>query len=183
MNLNYQQRFIVYGIGLVSIIFLWFFGFYNLQNKKIAEMKIEITKISNDLNRAKSSSEEIKKLQDEITTIKKDTEKMKENIPSKDKLLYISSVIQRRGELYGLEIQRIIPQKDILFAEQSGSSPIIRIPIELWITGKYFELGRFIESFDDFPFLLKAGSVTLSADNDRYPEIDIYLEVYAYLYR
>ena len=183
MNLNHQQRFILYSIGLVGLMLLWFFGFYNVQNRKIAEMKLEIAKINDALNRAKSSSEGIKKLQDDIENIKKDIEKTKEKILSKDKLLYISNVIRRKGEQYGLEFQRIIPQKDILFAEQSESSPIIKIPINIWMTGKYFDLGRFIESFDNFPFLLKAGTVKISTDDDNYPEIDIYLVVCTYLYR
>ncbi len=182
MNLNYQQRFILYVIGLVGLILLWFFGFYNIQNRKIAEMKLEIAKINDGLNKAKSSTEGIKKLQDDIENIKRDIEKTKGKIPSKDELLYISNVIQRKGEQYGIHFQRITPQKDILFAEQTESSPIIKIPINIWMTGKYFDLGRFIESFDDFPFLLKAGSVTISADDNNYPEMDIYLVVYTYLY-
>jgi len=183
MKLNYQQRSILYGVGLVVLIFLWFFGFYNVQSRKIAEMKLEIVKVNDVLNRAKSSSKGLKKLQDDIKNIRKDIEEIKEKIPSTDKLLYISDVIQRNGEKYGLQFHKIIPQQDILFSGQSERSPIVKIPINIWMAGKYFDLGRFIESFDNFPFLLKAGSVKISADDDNYPEMDIYLVAYTYLYR
>ena len=115
--------------------------------------------------------------------IKKDIEKTKGKIPSKDKLLYVSRVIQSKGEQYGLKFQRITPQKDILFSEQSDGSNIIKIPVNIWMTARYFDLGKFIESFDDFPFLLKAGPVIISGDDENYPALDVYLVVYAYLYK
>lgn len=183
MNITYQQKYILYGLGLVVLIFLWYVSFYKIQNRKIGEMKIEITKINSDLSKAQSASEGIKTLQDDIEKIKNDIENMKEKIPSKDRLLYISQFIQSKGEQYGLKIEKISPQKEILFSEQTPSSSIIKIPINIWMIGKYFELGKFIESFNDFPFLLKAGSVTISGDDDNYPELQIYLIIYVYLYK
>ena len=183
MKLNYQQRYIAYSAGLVVLIMVWYLGFYDDQKGKIAQMRAETIKINNDIKRAASSSGRIKVLQDDIEVIKKDVEKMKEKIPSKDRLLYVTKTIERIAKQYGLKLLKISPEKNILFSEEDPGSSIIKIPINIWVVGRYFNLGKFIESFDNFPFLLKAGSITISGDDDNYPELDIFFEVNAYLYK
>ncbi len=182
MKITYQQRFILFGAILVGLIVIWYFGFYSLQNKKIASIKAEIAKINNDLNRAKDSSTEIKKLKDEIATLTEEVDSLKEKIPSKGELLNLSNLIKKRGGQYGLNFIRIYPQKEVLFAEEPGGSSIVKIPINILLTGSYFNLGKFLDSFDSFPFLLKAGSVSISADDNKYPVLDIDLTLHTYLY-
>lgn len=181
MNLTYQQRYIAYGLGLVVLVLIWYFAFYKLQSGKISEMKAGIKQINQDLNAAQNSAGGIQKIKKEIESIKEEIEKMQEKIPSKDRLLYVSRAIENRGKQYGLKFQEINPKKDILFSKEEGNVSITKVPIELWMRGQYFELGKFIESLNDFPFLVNAGSVTISAD-ENYPELDIYLVVYVYLY-
>jgi len=182
MKLNHQQKLILYGLGLAVLVVIWYLGFYNANNKKIAGIKAEIAKINDDLVKAKSASSGMKTHKDEIEKIKEEIEGMKEKIPSKDQLLYLSNLIQRRGEQYGLKFENITPRKEVLFTGTQGDGSIIKVPINIWITGKYFDLAKFLESFDSFPFLLKGGSLTISGDDENYPNLDIYLIVYTYLY-
>ncbi len=181
MNITYQQRYIVYGAGLAVFVLIWYLAFYNSQSRKISEMKAGIERINRDLNSAKSSAGGMQKINDEIKLIKKEIEQMQKKIPSKDKLLFVSRAIQKRGKQYGLKFQEVKPQKEILFSATKGSTSITKIPINIWMSGEYFALGKFIESLDSLSFLVKAGSVTISADNN-YPELEIYLIIYVYLY-
>ncbi|MFC1557877.1 type 4a pilus biogenesis protein PilO [candidate division KSB1 bacterium] len=181
MNITYQQRYIVYGAGLAVLMLVWYLAFYNSQTRNISEMKAGIEQINRDLTAAKSSAGGMQKINDEIKSIKEEIEKMQEKIPSKDKLLFVSRAIEKRGKQYGLKFQEVVPQKEILFSENKDSASITKIPINIVMTGEYFALGKFIESLDDFSFLIKAGSVTISADNN-YPELEIYLVLYVYLY-
>ena len=94
MNITYQQRYIVYGAGLAVFVIIWYLAFYNSQSGKISEMKAGIEQINRNLSAAKSSAGGMQKINDEIKSIKEEIEQMQEKIPSKDKLLFVSSAIE-----------------------------------------------------------------------------------------
>ena len=181
MNITYQQRYILYGAGMVVFVIIWYLAFYNSQSRKISELKADIEQINRNLSAAKNSAGGMQKINDEIKAIKEEIEQMQKRIPSKDKLLFVSSAIEKRGKQYGLKFQEVVPKKEILFSENKGGTSITKIPINISMTGEYFALGKFIDSLESLPFLVKAGSITISADNN-YPELEIYLVIYVYLY-
>ncbi|RKY89005.1 hypothetical protein DRQ09_02080, partial [candidate division KSB1 bacterium] len=143
----------------------------------------EISDYKNKIKNIESYSKQIDLLNRQIEELKKKNESNKSKILTKQKIVLVSDEIGRRAKEFNLDIRDIKPEKTALFSDSSSTGMISRMPFKLFIRGKFFDFGKFLETFDEFPFLIKAGPVSMSTDDDTYPELFIEAIVYVYFYK
>jgi len=177
----YIKKILLFGCGgIIIFIIAWYAILYRTLHNKQNSITQEINALEKNLKDMKTAPGEIEKLMEEIELLNTEIAKEHTKIRPRSELLQISEAIAEKATSLGLDISRIIPEKENVI--QESDEEVIRIPIQIWLSGEYVSLGRFIESLEDLPFLVRSGSFQMSSDDDTYPFIDIYLTLYVYLY-
>jgi len=182
-NLGFRERMILLGAAVTVVIAAWFILFYRPIQSRTSRLNKEIEQYNARIENAESFNNQIKELTQEIEELKKEDKENKSKILSKQRITLISDEIGKQARKYNIDIRAIIPEKEALFSDTTGTGMISRMPVKLFARGTFFDFGQFLESFKDFPFMIKAGPLSLSTDDDLYPKLIIELTVYVYFYK
>lgn len=183
MKIGFREKMILAGVGLLLIIVTWYMLFYSKQNNKIIMIQGQIAQLTQQLNQAQLSAKNIKTLESEVDSLKAFHASLEQKILPKAKLLYITQEVQRRGSDFGLKVNSITVDKSKLFGETGNASPFLWVPIEMDINGEFFAFGKFLDNFENYPFIIRPGEVKIITDDTTYPTLSIFLVAYAYVAR
>jgi len=182
-KLGFRERMMILGGAIIIIIAAWFYMYYNPMRLKIAGINRETEDFKNRIQNVESLSKEIKTLNQQIEDLKERNEQNQSKILAKQRVDRVGEIIGEKAREFSLDIRSIIPEKEALFSDTTGTGMVSRIPFHLFIWGKFFDFGKFLESFEDFPFLIKAGPVSMSTDDETYPALIIQSMVYVYFFK
>jgi len=112
--------------------------------------------------------------------LQNNADQLKERIPSKNRLLELTRQLERQAGRFNVTVDRIVPTKEALFTA-GPAEPVTRVPIQMWLEGEFLNIGKFLESFETMPFLLHAGEVQISTEDENYPSLDVFLTAYVYV--
>ncbi|MFC1556159.1 hypothetical protein ACFL67_03660 [candidate division KSB1 bacterium] len=183
MNFGFKEKIIAGAVGIILIIAGWYFFFYSSMSNEIELMQAEIGQLTADIQQAMTDSTLLETLQGQIEDLKKENAKNQNLIVPLDSSVYVTDELTARCAQYNLELtQPPNPDLDAIFGESADSSAtgIKMVGIDLYLEGTFFDLGRFIESFPEFPFLIKAGSVEIDTDDTMYPLLSATLKTYVF---
>jgi len=131
-----------------------------------------------------ASDRDIKALEERVELLRKGIKISQEKIVTKDQLESIVGQIKSRGQKYGLKFHSMLPDYDNLIkvkGEEKEFSEVSQLKIEIKMQGYYKRFGQFIDSFDEFPFLVSLGEISVNYNGEIHPELEIYLEAILYL--
>jgi len=181
--MKYKQRIVLLVTGCVILIVGWYFIYYLPMNNKINKIKSEINEINEEINLVAGNIGGLENLRKNVNQLETELEQYEEKIITKNKLVYVSNQLKEKGIECNLRIEKITPKVDVIFGEEKEEGEIVKLPISMNIVGHFFDFRNFLESFDDFPFLIKAGQVSVETDDAIYPDLLITLTVYVFAYQ
>lgn len=183
MKFGLQERIIAGISALVVISAAWFFLYYSPKTAEIERFKQEIESLRTEIQR--SSTDPFL-----IDTLKKNIEELEASIARNelmvlpvDSIAYVTEVIKEKCLTHNLEItEPVSPDKEALFATGGDSleTGIKMVQVQLGVRGTFFDIGKFIEGFKDFPFLIKTGEIEIATDNDLYPDLQASMIVHVF---
>ena len=179
-KLGFKERMILLGVAIIIVIVGWIYLYYNPVQLKIAGLNQETKNYKDQIRDVESSSKQLEELTQQIEQLKKESENKRSKILSKQRINLVGDIIGEKAREFNLKMRAIKPEKEALVADTAGTEMISRIPFNLQLLGKFFDFGNFLESFEDLPFLIKAGPVSMSTDDDTYPHLYIGSIVYLY---
>jgi Tfp pilus assembly protein PilO len=133
------------------------------------------------------SEEELKALEQQIKGIQGEISQIERRIYPKTQLPQIARQIRQRGRIYNLHFRAMIPSYEALLPmgevqTEEGQSPLIKLPMEFRLEGRYLNFGRFVEKADQYPFIFNLTDVDINFNKDIYPRLDIRMLGYLYLH-
>ena len=181
MQIGFREKIILAGASLVLLIAAWYFLFYAKVKVQIEGINREIAQAEQRMQEAKRSSNNLDALRAEVDSLEARFALMQSRILPKSELLQITEKLQGKATQFGLAISTISVDKSKLFGDEEGGSGFLWVPIEIGIEGEFFGLGKFLDTFPDFPFIIKPGEIKITTDDTLYPKLSIFLVAYAYV--
>lgn len=181
--MEFKQRIIMVVAGCVILIVGWFFLFYSPQNAKIKSVEKQMSDLQKEIDFVVGNLGGLDSLRKEVEALENELEVERKKIISTDMIVSVSESIRRKGEEFKLDIQDVEPQVDVIFGENKSQDPVVKLPIKIGIVGQFFNFRDFLESFDDFPFLIKSGQLNIETDEIIYPNLEIQLTVYVFAHQ
>ena len=186
MKFGYREKIAAAAIILALFIVGWYLFYFSPKSDKIAQIEREIRSIQHSIGSITVTPALLDSLKEEIAQLQKAARKnMALSLPQ-DSMLHVQRVLRDKINEHKLEITgRIKPNTEALFSlvprdsleVETGIRPV---DIELFLKGKFFDLVAFLESFSDFPFLIRAGEIEMDTGDDIYPDIIVRLKVYVF---
>lgn len=183
MKFGLQERIITGSAALVVILAAWYFLYYGPKSSEIDQYKQEIEALNMQIQRASNDPYLIDTLKKNIEELEASIQRNEMMVLPVDSITFVTEVIKERCLLNNLEItEPVTPDKEALFSSpiEENQSNINMIQIELGLKGTFFNIGKFIEDFDNFPFMIKAGEIEINTDNTIYPDLYASLIVYVF---
>ena len=181
-----QQGFLkkyAVGVGIVLIlVVLWFVIFYSPVRNEISEYTQKVNDWMQKIKMATVSKDAILKLEQNVDTLQVQIAEIEKRIYHIDDMQYIADQLIKYAGRHQLNIQSMTPNYDILFPVDEGiGSPLVKVPLEIKCTGRYFSVGRFLSQVDQLPFVYSPDELFLEADARIYPQLRITISGYLFL--
>ena len=181
-----QQGFIkkyALGVGCVLIlIVLWFVIFYSPVHNEISDFTQNVTDWMQKIKMASVSKDAITTLEQNVDTLKIQISKIEERIYHMDDMQYIADELIKYSGKHQLDIQSMVPNYDVLFpVDDEIGSPLVKVPLEMKFTGRFFSVGKFLSDVGQLPFVYSPDEIFLEADARIYPRLRITILGYLFL--
>ena len=186
MKFGYREKIAAAAIILVLFIVGWYQFYYSPKSDQIAQIEQEIRSIQNSIESVTVTPALLDSLKQEIVQLQNEARKNIALSLPQDSMLQVQRILREKINEHKLELTgRIKPNTEALFSLVPHDSlevetGIRSVDIELFLKGKFFNLVAFLESFSDFPFLIRAGEIEMDTGDDIYPDIIVRLKVYVF---
>ena len=181
--MGYKQRIAIIFGGCLVLIIGWYFLYYLPVNNRISEVNNDIDELKEEIDFIENNIGGLDSLRNEVRLLENELQSERNKLISTNQIEYVSQVLKDKGEEFQLKIEDTEPDLNVLFGEEKSSGAIIKCPVKLFIVGQFFDFGKFLDSFDDFPFLIKSGKLSIETDEGIYPNLYITLTVYVFAYQ
>lgn len=151
---------IVLSILLLAVLILWFVFLYYPQSIEINQVKSRIKEIRNNLASASQATVDIENIEKKLQMEKNKLEDVKGRFVNKDDLAKVSKQIGDFAKNYNLKLTDFAPVFEDYFADTSNTD-IKELPLAISVSGKYLDIGRFIENWEKLPFYLEAKQISI----------------------
>jgi hypothetical protein len=163
MKFGFREKIIAASAVLVLIVIGWYMLYFSPKKIEIDSMRADIQQIQSDLSSINVTDAMLDSLRKEIATIQESE-------------LQITQDIQTNNDKLFPDVNAPIDTSTL--ESKTGIRPI---DMDLFLQGSFEELVIFLESFENFPFLIRAGNIMVSTDDFLYPDLKIDLTVYFFL--
>jgi len=186
MEHGFRVKIIAASTLIVLFVIGWYFIYYSPKKHKIAELKQEIKVKQREFELADVILGTLDSLKQEIAEMQALPQRSMALSVPQDSMLYVLRILEEKIKEHNLEITgRIKPNKQELFSHTPGDSlqmktGIKTVDIELSLKGTFYDLVHFLESFSEFPFLIKAGALRMNTGDNIFPDIETRLKVYVF---
>jgi len=124
-------------------------------------------------------------LEDRFEKKLKDFDKLKNTIPNRNEFIKIFDQIRRLAETHKVKLVSLNPILDDSFPNikdnlKLTTKHIERIPVQIQCSGKYLNIGEFIDDVTNLRYLVNIGRATISTDMDFGGQINCELVLFAY---
>lgn len=179
------RTLIVATLLLVLICLGWFFLLYRPGVSKVTTISEDSKELLAKLQSFHVSDGQIKALEKQVEILKRDIRLKKAKIVPKDELSTVVRQFQQKGRGFGLKFHSIIPDYESLIRveneERESGSEVLKLTVHIKLQGSYRSFGRFLDSLDEFPFLISLAEMNVMYNSSIFPELDILLDIVLYL--
>jgi len=148
-----QRLFLILSSALIATSIGWYLFIYKPIQINIQQTEQEVREISQNLKNARRAEKDLHQLENRLENAKTDLETIKRRIINRKNLTRVTEDLQRVAEEFDLEINDFSPILDSYF-ETNGNNKIKPLPIVISLTGRYLQIGKFLESLDKLDFYL-----------------------------
>lgn len=155
-----QRLFIILSSAFLISSIGWYFLIYQPIRVKTGQTEQEVHKMSLNLTKARRAEKDLQHLEIRLKNAQTELEKIKQRFINRKKMVRVTNELQKKAEEYDLIINDFSPILDSYF-ESSRNHKIKPLPIVINLTGRYLQIGKFLESLDQLDFYLIPNEFTI----------------------
>lgn len=183
-----HQSFLVkYGVAFLAFVLIilgWYFVYFRDAQSQMNRYASQISDWMQKLRTITVSQDAIDGLEADIQKMKEEIEAIERKVYHIEEIREIARQLVVTARSYRLKVISIVPSYDVLFPveqPQGEQKPLVKLPIEIEMTGRFVNAGRFIEKIPELPFALAPNGVEFHSDPNIYPRLRIVLRGYLFL--
>lgn len=178
-----SMKTIIVAVSALILIFTgWFFLLYRPKVSDLHSLKEDTQNLVLKLQSFRVSDQQILILEKEAENLGKEIEGKRAKILPKDQLPLVIQQFRSKGTKFGLKFEQMIPDYETLIkVEDEKVSEVLKLTVHMKLQGHYKNLGQFIDSIDQLPFLVSFGDIRISYEASIFPELVILMDAILYL--
>lgn len=179
---NFLKKYLIGAGVLIFLIVFWFFFYFKPMQQQIDKYTRDVNQWMLKIKMASVSKDAILKLERNIDSLKVQIGEIESRIFHLDQMQEVADNLIRYARDHHLRVQTMVPNYDVLFpVEDNGENPLVKVPLEMRMTGRFISVGRFLEDVDQLPFIYSPDEVFLEADARIYPRLQVRVKGYLFL--
>ena len=158
--------------------------FYKPLQARITTYAAQISAWSQKIRMATVSDAAIRGIEQNVQSLEREIDEIEEKIYYLEDMPVIARDLVNYARRHGLSVTAMTPTYDVLFPVkqvEGDSKPLVKLPVEIEMTGRFVNAGRFIEDVGQLPFAFAPDGVQFSADALIYPRIHIKVKGFLFL--
>lgn len=148
-----QRIFLIVVTSMVVLLVGWYIFIYQPLKLDISQKQRQLSELNVKINSARRASADLTHIEQRLKQARAELDALKERIVYRRDISEVTKKLSALAVKYNVEITDFSPALDSYF-EEKGNEKIKPLPIALTVVGRYLEIGRFVEHFDDLDFFL-----------------------------
>ncbi len=178
---GFRQLFILGGT-LFSVVAAWYAWWIHPQQVRVETLQNQIRSVMRQIQAATVQASQMEQLKSDVKKLEDELRELESRLYPREKVPAILRRLVRIGERYQLRFSAVYPMYDQLIEETtSDGSPLLVLPVDIHLSGEFFQFGRYIEQLDQQPFLFSIEQVDIVVTRASYPLIEVTVRGNLYL--
>ncbi|MDQ7053794.1 MAG: type 4a pilus biogenesis protein PilO [candidate division KSB1 bacterium] len=137
-------------------------------------LQSQIKSVMRQVQAATVQASQIEQLKTEVTRLEKELSTLERRLYPREEVPAILRRLVKLGERYRLRFSAVYPMYEQLMEETAtDGSPLLILPVDIQLSGEFFQFGRYIEQLDRQPFLFSVEQVDMVVTRASYPLIEV----------
>lgn len=159
--LNTPAKFLLAGLAVLGILIVGYFALFRTQLETLAEQEEAEVKLKETYTKKSIEAASLSNLQAELASIRSAFDVLLKQLPTDAEIPTLIQELHQAGSTNGLRLDSVLPQASV------NDGPIVKLPYEIAITGKYNQISQFTRDVSELSRIITLESlkITQSAEN------------------
>ncbi len=168
------RQILILGGTLFSVVAAWYAWWIRPQQVRVDTLQSQIKSVMRQVQAATAQASQIEQLKTDVTRLEKELSDLERRLYPREDVPAILRRLVKLGERYRLRFSAVYPMYEQLVEETaSDGSPLLILPVDIQLSGEFFQFGRYIEQLDRQPFLFSIEQVDMVVTRASYPLIEV----------
>jgi len=150
---------------LLAVLVGWFIFFYYPESIEINKIELRIKAMHKELASANQANVDLENIENKLLKERKRLEEVRSKFVEKDDLTSVSKKMEDFAKKNNLRMIDFAPVFEDYFADTS-KTVIKELPLAITVRGRYLDIGRFVENWENLPFYLRAEEISIQRFTD-----------------
>ncbi len=160
-----RKKFFLKLALVVSLLIGWYIFVYMPQLNKLNTIDMKLLEVKNKVQIAQKAKTNLDNIKDKFSKEQNRLEKERSKFVKKEELGKVTKQLQRLARNYNLKLLDFSPNFQDYFKEKEEQ--IIPLPISILVEGRYIQVGKFIEKWEQLPFYLIPESIVIQLKDEK----------------
>lgn len=151
------QKFLLGGLVIFLVFYFWYARIYSKNTTLIEQKQVQYENLMSDLKIVEMKTKSFEGLKEEYEKLLERYHKVERLLPEEKQIPQLLMQMHSAASANQIGIIQIIPRDAVPVSFYKVSS------FDIEISGSYHNLGRFLSSIANFPFLANVSNVTITA--------------------
>ncbi|KAA3617283.1 MAG: hypothetical protein D8M58_03145 [Calditrichaeota bacterium] len=161
-----KNIFIVLVLSLATVVVAFNFAIYNPAEEERLLLQKQLNKTVQKFKNASRAKKDLENIRERIDIENDRLSEIKKKFIEKNDLSNITLQIRERTNQHHLKLLEFTPVFKFYFADTS-KSPVKSLPFSVIVTGKFIDIGKFVESWNDFDFYIIPEEIQIEKLNNK----------------
>ena len=170
--------------GLIVYVVLGLFAVFVLYQPRLASRQrhaAEVTKLSKELRETQERVKGIGGLRVRLAELQATNAAFAARVAPRSGILAVVEHLAAVAEDKKVRFIEVAPPGlDTLLQEESSNAPLRAVPFMVTTQGRFLDIGRYVESLNDFPYFVRVPDFEVTAREDIRPEVEVKMLVNLY---
>lgn len=166
------RNIVIYLSVLIAFVTIVAALYFYPQHVTLCTFSEKMQFLTLEIEAASADIEQIDHLKKEVEQAETSKQILERRLLAKSKIPNILRDITRLGMKYSLKFSALHPNyEELLQNESPDKSPLLTLPVKLYVDGDFYKLGKFLNVLDKQHFLFAIDNVDMTLNNESYPLI------------
>lgn len=161
-----KKVFIIVLLSAVVMVLGFNYSLLNPVENEKALLQKQLRETINKFNNANHAKRDLENLREKLMLENKKLDAIKNRFILKNELSAVTSQMRDMTKKHKLKLIDFTPVFKFYFADTS-KTPVKALPFSITVTGKFINIGKFIESWDNFNFYIVPDEIHLIKMNSK----------------
>lgn len=172
---SFTKKYAIAVSVLLVATSLWLIFFYLPLQRKLGQTSNNLENWNNKLKEASLSEEMVNELTEKVEQLKAEVADIENRLFYLEDIPIIADQLVKYAQSHDLRTVAMTPNYEILTELKESTSPrkpLVKLPLELKLVGRFKSVGEFISNVDKLSFVFAPDGFKMQANPRIYPDID-----------